>query len=168
MMNRKEIQRMVLCALLTALMLVLGYIESLLPIPGAMPGMKLGLSNSVLIYGLYMLSAPTAFLLMVLKALLSALLFGGVSTLPFSLAGGALSLMGMLLCKKIKDVSPMTVSAVGGMLHNVGQVLVAMLLLKTAGLLGYMAILMGVGLATGLITGLVANLTMKHLKTIFR
>ncbi len=167
-MKRKQIQRMVLCALLAALMLVLGYIENLLPMPGAMPGMKLGLSNSVLIYALYMLSAPTAFMLMVLKALLSALLFGGVSTLPFSLAGGTLSLIGMILCKKVKDLSPMAVSAAGGMLHNVGQVLVAMLLLKTAGLLGYMAILMAVGLATGLVTGLVAKLTMKHLKTIFR
>ena len=168
MMKRKQIQRMVLCALLTALMLVLGYIENLLPLPGAMPGVKLGLANSVLIYGLYMLGAPTSFLLMILKALLSALLFGGVSTLPFSLAGGTLSLLGMILCKKIKDVSPMGISAVGGMLHNVGQVMVSMLLLKTTGLLGYMAILMGVGLGTGLVTGLVANLTMKHLKTIFR
>ncbi len=167
-MSRKQIQRLALCGLMTALMLVLGYVESLLPLPGGLPGMKLGLANSVLLYALYMLSAPAALLLMLLKALLSALLFGGLSTLPFSLSGGALSLAGMLLCRRIPGIGPMAVSAVGGMLHNVGQVLMAMLLLKTAGLMGYMALLMAVGLFTGLITGLIAQLTMRHLRLLPR
>ena len=157
-------KQLVLCGLLTALMLVLGYVEHLIPIPSAVPGIKLGLANSVLLYAVYMLKLPTAWLLMVLKVLLSALLFGGVNTMLFSLSGGVLSMLGMCLLKKTAGVSPIVVSAAGGMLHNVGQVLMAMLLLKTTGLLGYMAVLMAVGLVTGIVTGVAAKLTMKHLK----
>ncbi|MBE5781972.1 MAG: Gx transporter family protein [Clostridiales bacterium] len=157
-------KRLVLCGLLTALMLVLGYVESLIPIPSAVPGIKLGLANSVLLYALYMLNLPTAWLLMVLKVVLSALLFGGVNTMLFSLAGGVVSMLGMCLLKKMQGISPVVISAVGGMLHNVGQVLMAMLLLHTTGLLGYMAVLMAVGLITGIVTGIAANLTMGHLK----
>ena len=111
-----------------------------------------------------MLSLPTAWLLMVLKVLLSALLFGGVNTMLFSLAGGVVSMAGMCLLKKCMGVSPVVVSAAGGMLHNVGQVLMAMLLLRTTGLLGYMAVLMAVGLGTGIVTGIAAQLNMKNLK----
>ena len=157
-------KQLVLCGLLTALMLVLGYVESLIPIPSAVPGIKLGLANSVLLYAVYMLSLPTAWLLMVLKVLLSALLFGGVNTMLFSFAGGVVSMAGMCLLKKGMGVNPVVVSAVGGMLHNVGQVLMAMLMLHTAGLLGYMALLMAVGLVTGIVTGIAAQMTMKHLK----
>jgi len=64
----------------------------------------------------------------------------------------------------MQGISPVVISAVGGMLHNVGQVLMAMLLLHTTGLLGYMAVLMAVGLITGIVTGIAANLTMGHLK----
>lgn len=157
-------KKLVLCGLLTALMLVLGYVESLIPIPSAVPGIKLGLANSVLLYALYMLNLPTAWLLMVLKVVLSALLFGGVNTMLFSLAGGVVSMLGMSILKKTAGISPIVISAVGGMLHNVGQVLMAMLLLHTTGLLGYMAVLMAVGLITGIVTGIAANLTMGHLK----
>ena len=154
-------KQVVLCGLMTALMLVLGYVESLLPLPGGMPGMKLGLANSVLIYGVYMLPLPLAWVLMGLKVGLSALLYGNGVAALFSLAGGMMSMAGMSLLRR--QFSPVAVSAVGGMLHNVGQVLVAMALLHTPGLLGYMALLMAVGLGTGLVTGLAAQLTMRHL-----
>lgn len=157
-------KQVVLCGLMTALMLVLGYVESLLPLPGGMPGMKLGLANSVLIYAVYMLRLPTAWLLMGLKVGLSALLFPNPSALLFSLCGGVLSMAGMSLLCRVKGLSPLMVSAVGGMLHNAGQVAAAMLLLHTEGLLGYMALLMGIGLCTGMVTGLAAQLTMAHLK----
>lgn len=159
-------KQLVLCGLLTAMMLVLGYVESLFPIPMGIPGVKLGLANAVLIYGVYMLRLPTAWTLMGLKVGLSTLLFGNPTAGLLSLGGGVLSMLGMSLLKKVPGVAPVTVSAVGGMLHNVGQVAVAMVLLRTPGLLGYMALLMGIGLATGLLTGLAAQLSMKHLKKI--
>ena len=83
--------------LLTAMMLVLGFIESLLPVATAVPGVKLGLSNGVLMFALYMLDAPTAFLLMLLKVVLSGLLFGGVSAMMYAMAGGVASMLVMIL-----------------------------------------------------------------------
>ena len=86
--NRFSTRNIALCGLLTAMMLVLGFIESLLPVATAVPGVKLGLSNGVLMFALYMLDAPTAFLLMLLKVVLSGLLFGGVSAMMYAMAGG--------------------------------------------------------------------------------
>ena len=86
---REQNQRIALCGLLVSLMLVLGYIESLIPVPTVVPGIKLGLSNGVLLFALYLLDIPTAFVLMVLKVVLSGLLFGGVSAMMYAFARGA-------------------------------------------------------------------------------
>ena len=88
--------RMVLSALLLALMLVLGYVEHLLPSVGV-PGIKLGLSNSVLIFAVYMLSIPEAYMLMTMKVLLSGILFSGPQAMAYAFAGGLLSVTGMWL-----------------------------------------------------------------------
>ena len=157
-------RKVALCGLLTAIMLVLGYIESLIHI--GIPGIKLGLSNSVLIYAVYMLDIPTAFVLMLLKVVLSGLLFGGVQAMAYALAGGLLSLTAMSLLSRSRRIHPVTVSVAGGVMHNVGQVGMAMLILHTEKLLYYMAVLMLSGLACGLLTGVAAAAVMKHLKTI--
>ena len=130
--SRREITlRTAYSGLLIAVMLVLGYIESLLPAVGAVPGIKLGLSNSVLIFAVYMLNLPTAWALMVLKVLLSGLLFGGASTILYAMSGGVLSMLSMTLLSRMKSMHPVTVSMVGGVMHNVGQVAMAMILFKT-------------------------------------
>lgn len=152
--------RVALMGLLLALMLVLGFIESRLPVPG-LPGVKLGLSNSILIFALYMLDVPSAFLLMVLKVLLSGFLFGNPSSMMYAFAGGLVSLVGMYLLSYLGRFTPVVVSMAGGLLHNVGQVTLAMIILKTPGLLFYMAILMAVGLVTGLATGLAAKVVIR-------
>ena len=145
---RKQTERIALCGLLVSLMLVLGYVESLIPVAVGIPGIKLGLSNGVLLFAIYLLDIPTAFILMVLKVGLSGLLFGGVSA----------------ILSRMKGVHPITVSMVGGVAHNVGQVGLAMLMLHTPKLLYYMAILMLVGLVTGAVTGVAASSVLKHLK----
>ena len=164
--NRFSTRNIALCGLLTAMMLVLGFIESLLPVATAVPGVKLGLSNGVLMFALYMLDAPTAFLLMLLKVVLSGLMFGGVSAMMYAMAGGLLSMVCMSLLSRMKGVSPIVVSMIGGVMHNVGQVGLAMLMLNTPKLLYYMAILMGVGMACGALTGVCADSVVKHLKKI--
>lgn len=161
---REQSQRIALCGLLVSLMLVLGYIETLIPVPTAVPGIKLGLSNGVLLFALYLLDIPTAFVLMVLKVGLSGLLFGGVSAMMYAFAGGLVSMIAMSLLSKVKGVHPITVSMVGGVGHNIGQVGLAMLMLHTAQLMYYMAILMLVGLGTGAVTGVVANSVLTHMK----
>ena len=154
--------------LLIAVMLVLGYVESLLPAVGAVPGIKLGLSNSVLIFAVYMLDLPTAWMLMILKVLLSGLLFGGATTMLYASAGGVLSMLAMSILSRSKGVHPVTVSITGGVMHNVGQVAMAMLLLGARQLLYYMAVLVVVGMVCGALTGVCATSVMKHLKTIRR
>ena len=161
--KRFTVQTVAQCGLLTAMMLVLGFIESLLPVAAGVPGIKLGLSNGVLLFALYMLDAPTAFILMLLKVLLSGLLFGGVSAMMYALAGGVCSMLGMILLKKLK-FNLITVSMVGAVLHNLGQVLLAMLILETDQLIYYMAILLLVGLACGAVTGVAARATIGHMK----
>lgn len=160
--------RLAVCAMLLAVMLVLGWVESMLPALGAVPGIKLGLSNSVLIFAVYMLDIPTAYLLMVMKVLLSGALFGNVSAMMYAGAGGVLSLTVMALISRIRGVAPVTVSVVGGVFHNVGQVGLAMLILQTTSLLTYLAVLIFAGAVCGALTGVCATLVMQHLKGSFR
>ncbi len=155
--TQKQARRVATCGMLLALMLVLGFVESQLPVAAGIPGIKLGLSNGVLIFAVYMLNAPTAYLLMGLKVLLSGLLFGSPSAMMYAFAGGLLSLTVMVLLSRIKGLSPVVISMVGGLSHNVGQVALAMVILNTPKLIYYMAILMVVGMITGLATGLAAN-----------
>ena len=164
--NRERTRRVALCGLLIAMMLVLGFVESKIPINAGIPGIKLGLSNGVLIFAVYMLDLPTAWMLMALKVTLSGLLFGGFNTIMYALAGGVLSMICMSLLSRVKGMHPVTVSMAGGVAHNVGQVALAMIILQTPQLLYYMAVLMLVGLACGALTGIVASSVMKHLKTI--
>ncbi len=165
MNKRFDTKRVALCGLLLSMMLVLGWVEHMIPLNASIPGIKLGLSNGVLIFAVYMLDIPTSFVLMALKVVLSCAFLGNpASMMIYGFAGGILSLTGMVLLSQVKGMHPVTVSMVGGALHNVGQVAAAMVMLNTANLMYYMAILMLVGIACGLLTGVCANLVMKHLK----
>ena len=155
--TQKQARRIAICGMLLSLMLVLGFVESQLPVAAGIPGVKLGLSNGVLIFAVYMLNVPTAYLLMGLKVLLSGMLFGSPSAMMYAFAGGLLSLTVMVLLSRVKGLSPVVISMVGGLCHNVGQVALAMVILGTPKLVYYMAILMVVGMITGLATGLAAN-----------
>lgn len=167
--QRERTQRVALSGLLLAMMLVLGFVESLIPpLFSVVPGIKLGLSNGVLIFAVYMLDLPLSWVLMVLKVALSGLLWGGVSAMLYALAGGVLSLMAMSLLSRFRALHPITVSMAGGVMHNVGQVAVAMLLMHTPQLLYYMAVLTVVGMICGALTGFCASSVMKHLKAMKR
>jgi len=159
-MRAEGTRRLTLSALLVAVMLVLGYIESFIP-SGTIPGIKLGLSNSVLLLGLIWLGIPNTILLMLAKVVLSGLLFSGVSAMLYSLAGGVVSMLVMSLLFKLKFGTVVTGMA-GAVAHNVGQVGLAMIIVQT-NLVYYMAILMLVGLATGFATGTAAKLLQNRL-----
>jgi len=162
--SRRSTKRVALCGLLLSLMLVLGYVEHLIPVAAGVPGIKLGLSNGILIFAVYMLDIPTAYILMVLKVVLSGAMFGGVSAMMYAFAGGLLSLTAMVLLSRVKGLHPVTVSMVGGVMHNVGQVTLAMIMLQTSRLAWYLAVLMVVGLICGALTGICANQVMKYMK----
>jgi heptaprenyl diphosphate synthase len=153
-----KVRRIALLGLLTALSLVLGWVERLLPLPGGLPGMKLGLANLAVLLALYGLDSPSAGLLVLLKVSLSALLFSnGLTALVYSAAGAILSFAGMLLLRKWDRYSVVTVSAAGGVLHNIGQLLAAMAVTRTAGLWSLAPMLAASGLGSGLLLGIAAR-----------
>ena len=159
--------RVALSGLLTSLMLVFGLIERQFPLPVPVPGIKLGLANSVLLYSLYMLGIRQSILLMLLKALLSWLIYMNMSAMLYSLAGGVLSLLAMILIMRVKGVSIIGVSAIGAVFFNVGQILMAVAILHTPQLIvTYLPILMISGVLTGVLTGVIARMVMKHLKAL--
>ncbi|MBQ8200808.1 MAG: Gx transporter family protein [Clostridia bacterium] len=163
--RRFDAKRIALCGVLLSLMLVLGWVEHMIPINAAIPGIKLGLSNGVLIFAVYMLDVPTSFVLMAMKVLLSCAFLGTpASMMIYGFAGGVLSLTAMVLLSRVKGLHAVTVSMVGGVMHNVGQVAAAMIMLNTPNLLYYMAVLMVVGLGCGALTGVCASLVMKHMR----
>lgn len=159
----KQTNRLAMSAMFVAVMMVLSYIESMIPI-GGVPGIKIGLSNSVLLLSLYWLGIMISIQLMLVKVFLSAFMFSGFMALPYSLAGGVLSLIVMIaLIYLVKGVSPVGVGVAGAAAHNVAQVGVAMLVLQTSQLVYYMAILVAVAIVTGALTGTVAKLLMYYL-----
>ena len=155
--------RVSLSAMLISLMLVLGYIESL--IPTGVPGIRIGLSNGVLIFSVYMLGIPSAYILIALKVFLSGLLFSGVTGMMYAFMGGLVSLTVMSLLSRFKRLSPVLVSMAGGVTHNMGQIAVALLILsRVKQMFLYLLLLTVTGLICGLVTGTAAVSVMKHVK----
>ena len=164
-MRNKKVQQVALSGLLTSLMLVFGFIERQFPLPVPVPGIKLGLANSVLLYALYMLGIRQTIVLMLLKSLMSWLIYMNLSAMLYSFAGGVLSVAAMILVSRMKGVSPIGVSALGAVFFNIGQILMAALVLGTPQLIvTYLPVLMVSGVLTGILTGVIAKLVMKHLR----
>lgn len=164
-MRNKRAQQVALSGLLTSLMLVFGLIERQFPLTAAIPGVKLGLANSVLLYSLYMLGVKQSFVLMLLKALMSWLIYMNMNAMFYSLAGGIFSLAAMILVSRVKGVSIIGVSALGAVFFNVGQTLMAVIMLNTPQLIVYyLPVLMVSGVLTGILTGVIAQMVLKHLK----
>lgn len=147
--------------LLTALALVLSYAESLLPSPGV-PGVKLGLPNLVIVFALYRLGTADAWALSLVRVLLVSVLFGNGASLAYSLAGAVLSLLVMCLMKQSGRFSETGVSVAGGVAHNAGQILVAVLLLETTRLAWYLPVLCVSGTVAGVLIGVVSALLVKR------
>jgi heptaprenyl diphosphate synthase len=155
-----------LFALLTAAALVLGWIDRMIPLP-PVPGIRLGLANITLLYALYMADRKSAALLMLLKVLLSALLFGSpLWTMLVSLAGGVMSLGAMALTKSIPRANIILVSTMGALFHVVGQIAVILLarMAPMAFVWGYLPLLGLLSIGTGVLTGIVAKYALKALK----
>ena len=164
-MKRDKITRMTVLGLLTTVALVLSYVESLLPpIWAAVPGIKLGLPNVIIILLLYKSGLKEAVIVSFVRVLLVALLFGSTMTLAYSIAGAALSLTLMALCKRFGIFSTVGVSIVGGVTHNLGQILVAIALFDTVQLGYYMIVLAVTGTVAGVFIGLAGTLLLRRLE----
>ncbi len=150
--------------LLLTLALILSYVESLIPIFVSVPGVKLGLANLVVLICLYSFPAKYAFLISGMRVVLAGLLFGSMFSILYSLAGAFLSLLVMLLAKKFFKLGILGVSVLGGVFHNIGQLLVAMAVVSNYRI-GYLfPYLLLSGILTGAIIGFIANCVVPYLK----
>lgn len=145
-------------ALLVALAMVLSWLESLIVFPGLLPGMKVGLTNLVVIFALYRMSLRDAAAISLVRVLLVSMTFGNAYSFAYSLAGAVLSLAVMAGLKKLGKFSILGVSIAGGVCHNMGQLLVAMAVLGTARLGWYLPWLLVSGVAAGTAIGAVGGL----------
>lgn len=143
--------------------LMLGYLESLLPMPLPIPGMKLGLPNFGTVLLLYLKGPKESALVNLTRILLSGFLFGNLSMILYSLSGAFCSFVIMLLLKKNKNFSVIGVSIGGGILHNLGQLVVAMIVVETYSIAYYFIVLMGSGMITGFIIGILVKIMMPYL-----
>lgn len=148
----------------TALALILSYVEMLIPINFGIPGAKLGLANLVIVIVLYKTDWKEALLLSVVRIVLSGFIFGNLFSILYSLAGGILSLAVMALLKKRNVFSTAGVSIAGGVSHNIGQLIVAMLVVETYQVGYYLPVLLAAGVATGLLIGIVSQGVLKRIR----
>lgn len=149
-------KRVAYCALLTALAMIFGYVEALIPFGFGIPGVKLGLANIVIVLALYILPACQVFAIQLMRIVLVSFLFGNLSMMLYSLAGGMLSLVVMLLLNR-RDVFSITgVSIAGGVSHNIGQLIVAALVVQNLKIMFFFPIMIMAGLITGCLIGVLA------------
>ena len=156
-------KRIALYGMCIALAFILSYIESLFPVYGAVPGMKLGLTNLVVVFALYYMNAKAAFTINIVRILLVAATFGNGVSLWYSLAGGMCSFLAMLLLKKLGGFHLTTVSVAGSVFHNAGQIVVAVLLLGTRQVAWYFGMLCISGVVSGVVIGILTGIVLSRL-----
>lgn len=146
----------------TALALIFSYVETLIPFNLGIPGVKLGLANLIIVVALYKMRLSEAYLLSVVRVLLAGFIFGNYFSIIYSLAGGLLSLTVMALLKKWGGFSLQGISIAGGVFHNIGQLIVAAVVVETFSVTYYFPVLLIAGLLTGLVIGIVAEMMLKR------
>lgn len=149
--------------MLVALAFIFSYIETLIPISVGIPGVKLGLANLVTIVALYTIGTAPALGLLLLRIVLTGFTFGNLASMMYSLGGGILSFLVMAAAKKTKLFSIAGVSILGAVFHNVGQIVVAVLVVETKSLFYYLPVLLISGMAAGVLIGILGAELVKRL-----
>ena len=160
----KRTQKLCVLALTVSAAMLLSFIESQIPSFTAVPGIKIGLANIAVIFALYKFGIKEAAAVSVVRVCLVALLFGSAVSMLYGLAGAVVSIGLMALLKRHSPLSPIGVSVAGGVAHNLGQIAVACLLLKSAALIYYLPVLMISGTVAGIVVGAASGILVKRLK----
>ena len=160
---KKSTKKITLTAVLGALAMILSYVESLIPAFVAVPGVKIGLANTVTVFALYIIGRRGALCVSLVRVLLSSLLFGNSVSLMYSLSGALLSFLCMALVMRSSVFSSVGVSVVGGVMHNAGQILCAVLVLRTGTVFLYLPALVISGVIAGIVVGIIAGLVTERL-----
>ena len=161
-----NVKKMTLLSISVALAMVFSFIESQIPPLVSIPGVKIGLSNIVTVFLLYKLGAKEAAAVSLIRVLLSALLFGSSVSLIYSLSGAAVSFLSMIGVRKTQKFSTVGVSVVGGVMHNVAQIIAACFVMDTAAISLYLPPLIISGILAGIAVGIAAGVLCNRLKNI--
>jgi heptaprenyl diphosphate synthase len=159
-MKTKKVAFLGMCI---ALSMILSFVESQIPPLAAVPGVKMGLPNIVMVFMLYKVGAKDTAIVSILRVILVGILFGTPLSMIYSLVGATLSLIGMILLKKTNLFAPVTVSVAGGILHNIGQIATACIVMETAQIAYYLPVLFISGTIAGILIGLTAAMILKRL-----
>ncbi|MDY3829575.1 MAG: Gx transporter family protein [Erysipelotrichaceae bacterium] len=151
-------------ALMIALAMILSFVESQIPSFFPIPGIKLGLANIAVIFALYRLSIRDAIVVSLIRVVVVSTLFGTSLTLAYSLSGAVLSLLIMVLLKKSDRFSIVGVSVAGGISHNIGQIIMAIILMHNSVISYYLPFLIISGIVTGVVIGLVSAKIVERVK----
>ena len=157
-------KKLTVMALTTAVAMILSFVESQIPAFIAVPGVKVGLANIAVVFALYRLGWKEAAAISLVRVVMVSMLFGSIASLFYSLAGAILSLTGMGLLKKTGRFTEIMVSVTGGILHNIGQIAMACLILETAALRYYLPFLLVSGIIAGVVVGLVSAVLVQRVK----
>ena len=157
-------KKIAVLALAIALAMILSFVESQIPAFVAIPGVKIGLANIAVVFVLYKMGWKEAVLISLVRVFMVSVLFGTAVSLFYSVAGAVLSLTGMVLLRKTGLFSTVAVSVTGGVLHNVGQILMACLLLETNVIVYYLPFLILSGVIAGVVIGVVSAIMVNRVQ----
>lgn len=159
--------KMTFLGLFTAVAMILSFVETLLPpLTTALPGIKMGLPNIAIMFILYRVGWKEATVVSIVRVILVSLLFGSIMSMAYSLGGAILSLLIMTFMQKLTSFNRVSISVVGGVCHNIGQILVAWMVTGTAQIVYYLPVLLISGCAAGILVGLVAGMLEKRVPKI--
>ena len=164
-MKNEKAKSAALFGVMVALAFTFSYLESLIPFDFGIPGVKLGLANLVVVVALYIMKPQQALAISFVRILLVSLTFGNVYSLAYSLCGGMLSFAVMLAFKKSK-LSVIGVSMLGGICHNIGQIIMAAIVMQTARIVYYLPVLLVAGLITGMLLGIISKTVINRFEKI--
>ena len=164
MNGSKAARRLAFLSVSISLGLILSFVESQIPPLSTVPGVKLGLANIVTVFLLYKLSPREAAIAAVMRVLLASLLFGSFVSLTYSAFGAALSLVVMILAKRFLPLSPIGVSVLGALFHNVGQILAALIYLGNGAIVYYLVPLTVSGTVAGIFIGILGGIVAERIK----
>jgi len=150
--------------LMAALALIFSYVEAIIPYSSALPGIKLGIANVVTVIALYKFGVKDAIAVSIIRIVIAGLLFNGLFGMIYSLAGAALSLAGMIALKRTGLFSVAGVSMAAGVLHNMGQLIIASALIEDLRIFFYFPVLMFSGIVAGILVGIASTIIIKSIK----
>lgn len=160
-------KRLTRMGLLTALALIIFTLEAQIPAPVPIPGIKLGLANIITVYAMFCLGPRDTLLILVCRIFLGSVFTGQMMAFAYSLSGGLLCYLVMLVMRRLVSEQQIWIaSVIGAIAHNVGQIIAAILIAQTPGLIVYLPVLLLSGIIAGAFTGLCAQFTIKRLKKI--